>query len=434
MRLKTNSSHTININTSHWNEASVLTDSLRPEVISASQRPMLMESNRIRLLKFVNCFAIGGTERHVVNLVHGLDHSRFEVHMACLRRLGDLLKEIEASRRPLVEYPINSLYNHNALIKQLQFAKYIKQNRIHIVHTYGFYPNVFAILAARLAGAPVIVASIRDTGDMWTPMQRRVQKFVCRLADQILVNAEAVKRWLIAEGYAQEKITVIKNGIDISRFVGKDSGSQLRQELGLPPRAPLIAVFARLNQIKGVEYFLEAAAIIAGRCPEVRFLVVGSGSIPRDGAALEDVVYRRELESYTVRLGLEGRVVFTGFRLDVPEVLSEVAVSVLPSFSEGLSNTLLESMAAGVPVVATRVGGNPEVIEDGETGLLVPPRDAAALADAIYLLLENPKLASRFGQAGRQRVVELFSLERMIGETERLYLSLLNQARYGEPS
>ena len=130
-----------------------------------------------------------------------------------------------------------------------------------------------------------------------------------------------------------------------------------------------------------------------------------------------------------MRLGIGGRVVFTGFRLDVPELLSEVAISVLPSLSEALPNVVLESMAAGVPVVATRVGGNPEVVEEGVTGLLVPPQDPAALAKAICRLLENPELASRYGRAGKQRIAEQFSLERMVRQTETLYLDLIRKAR-----
>src|SRR5437867_4020126 len=133
------------------------------------------------------------------------------------------------------------------------------------------------------------------------------------------------------------------------------------------------------------------------------------------------------------RLGLEGRVVFTGVRSDVAGVLSQVAVSVLPSLSEGVSNTVLESMAAGVPVVATRVGGTPEAIEDGETGLLVPPRNSAALAHAIGVLLENRQLATHLGQAGQQRVARDFQLERSVRETEKLYVELLERARERGP-
>jgi len=379
-----------------------------------------MRLDRITLLKFVSCFGGGGTERQMVNLVRALDPLRFELHLACLRRWG-LLDEVESSGAPVVEYKITRLYNHTALREQIKFAQYLRRNRVHIVHTYGFYNNVFAIPPAKLAGAPVIVASIRDTGDLWTPMQRRVQKVICRLADQILVNAETIRQLLIATGYPQEKVTVIPNGIDFSRFARNGNDGRLRHEFDLPPHAPLVAVLSRLHPWKGIEYFLEAAMIVSRRFPEVRFLIVGEGQVV-------DSPYKRELEGYAVRLGLGERVVFAGFRLDVPEILAEVAVSVLPSLSEGLSNVLLESMAAGAPVVATRVGGNPEVVEDGETGLLVPPRDPAALAQAICRLLDSPELASRFGQAGRERVIKRFSLERMVQATESLYLDLLNRA------
>src|SRR5439155_7565227 len=334
-------------------------------------------------------------------------------------------KEIEKSGKPLVEYPISSLYDYKTVIKQVKFAQYIKRNQIHIVHTYGFYTNIFAIPAARLAGAPVVVASIRDTGGYLTRTPIVVQKLLCRPSDCIVVNAEAIRQWLIVEGYDPDKVTVIRNGIDVSRFTPNTRGSRPRQQLGLPKRTPVIAVLARLVPFKGIQYFLEAAALVASRVREARFLVIGDTQLGDDGTE-----YRQELERCADRLGLSQRLVFTGFRLDVPELLSEVAVSVLPCVSsEGLSNTLLESMAAGVPVVATRVGGNPEVVEEGVTGLLVPPRDPQALASGICRLLENPELGSRFGRAGRQRVAQHFSLERMVRETETLYLQLIRKAR-----
>ena len=270
---------------------------------------------------------------------------------------------------------------------------------------------------------PVVVASIRDTGGYLTPAQSLVQKLLCRLSDCIAVNAEAIRQWLIGEGYDPDKVTVIRNGIDLSRFTPNTRGSKQREQLGLPQRTPVIAVLARLVPFKGIQYFLEAAALIASRIPESRFLVIGDAHPGDDGRA-----YRQQLERYADRLGLSQRLVFTGFRLDVPELLSEVTVSVLPCVSsEGLSNALLESMAAGVPVVATRVGGNPEVVADGMTGLLVPPRNPEALANAISRLLQDPGLARRFGQAGRHRVAEHFSIDQMVSKTERLYLSLLER-------
>jgi glycosyltransferase involved in cell wall biosynthesis len=199
----------------------------------------------------------------------------------------------------------------------------------------------------------------------------------------------------------------------MSRFGQKSPAGGLREELGIPARARLVVVSSRLNPMKGVEYFLDAAAVLAVSYPDVRFLIVGDGA------------NRLELEERARASGLEQRVLFTGFRTDVPELLQEATVSLLPSLSEGLSNSLLESMACGVPVVAASVGGNPEVIEHGVTGFLVPPKDSAALAAATARFLDDPNMATQFGHAGRRRVADLFSVERSVLETEQLYQRLL---------
>jgi glycosyltransferase involved in cell wall biosynthesis len=384
---------------------------------------------RINLLKFLTIFLEGGTERQVVNLVERLDPARFALRFACFKRLGNFLSSIEALGIPISEHKIKRLYDVRALKELVRLSVEIRRNRVDIVHSYNFYGNVFAIPAARLARAPVVIASIRNMREAEAPLQRRVQRHVCRLADHVLTNAEAIRQSLISEGYDETKITVIRNGIDVSRLkCTRDGGKRFRHELALSPDTPLIAVLARLDPIKGLEYFLEAAAIVATRVPRARFAVIGGGAFVRRGAnTFQD--YRSELEATAARLGLEGRVAFTGVRNDVPDVLSQVAVSVLPSLSEGLSNTLLESMAAGVPVVATRVGGTPEAVEDGVTGLLVPARNPEALARAIGLLLENRDLAARLGRAGRQRITRHFQLESTVRQTERLYVELLERAR-----
>ncbi len=390
-----------------------------------------MRAPRIRLMKFVAAFGIGGTERHVVNLGHALDTACFALSFGCLKRWGDLLDEVDARRTPVAEYRIRSLYPHRTFREQVRFARDLRRAGVDIVHAYNVYANIFAIPAARLARVPVVLASIRDTGIYLSQAQRRVQRAVCRLADCVLVNAEAVRRWLIDEGYPGDRVVVIRNGVDLSRFARRGVGGAIRAEFGLPATAPLVAVLARLDRNKGIEDFLDAAVVVAARAPAVRFLVVGDRYVVRGGAIVQDGAHREALEARARRLGLEGRVFFTGFRRDVPEILSEVGVSVLPSLSEGLPNAVLESMAAGVPVVATRVGGNPEVIEDGGNGLLVPPRDPAALARAILTVLENSDLARSLGGAGRACVEERFSLDLMTRRTEGLYVSMLEESRRG---
>jgi len=356
-------------------------------------------------------FNIGGTERQVANLVSGIDSSCFDLHLACFSNSGELQQEIEHLQIPRPEFKISRLYGAETFRQAGRLAHYIRRNHIQIVHSYGFYPNVFAIPAARLAGSSII-ASIRDTGDGLTPIQRRIQKLVCRMADCVLVNAEAIRKTLIDEGYRPDNIVVIRNGLNLPAFRKRHDGGKVRHSLGLPPLARMVLVFARLNRLKGVDYFLDAAALVTKSFPDVYFVIAGGGA------------HRKALEERTARLGLASRVIFTGFRTDIPDLLSEAELSVLPSLSEGLSNSLLESMASGVPAIATRVGGNSEVIEDGVTGLLVPPRDARSLADAMSLILGNPGLAAGLGEAGPRRAEKYFSMERAISETEQLYRKL----------
>lgn len=369
--------------------------------------------SRIKLLTMLTNFHIGGTERQVTNLALRIDSSRFDLHLGCLRNAGELLQEIEPLRVPKPVFEIGSLYGLKTAWQALRFAYYVRKNRIQIVNSYGFYPNVFAVVAARFGGADVVIASIRDRGDILTPAQRRFQKIVCRLADCVLVNAEAIRETLIAQGYDPAKIVVIRNGIVLSRYQSAAQGERIRRELGVPAEAPIIIMFSRLNRMKGAEYFLEAAEIVAQRRPDARYLIVGDGA------------NRRDLEERAAASGVKERAIFTGFRTDVPDLLAESAISVLPSLSEGLSNSLLEAMAAGIPVIATRVGGNPEIIEDGVSGLLAPPRDAKALADAMIALLEDPTRAQHMGEAGLRRVAELFSVERSVAEVENLYRKLV---------
>jgi glycosyltransferase involved in cell wall biosynthesis len=368
----------------------------------------------IRLLKFLTNFKIGGTERQVLNLARSLDPAAFELHVGCLGRSGDFLAQAGEFCSRLSEYKIRRLYGPAAHAAQFRFARRLRRDRIQIVHSYGFYSNVFALPAARLAGVPVVLASIRDIGDPLSARQRLVQRFVCHAAHCIIANAEAVRSRLVEQGYRAEKIAVIRNGVVLPPKPAPDG--RVRRELQVPAGAPLVGVISRLNPLKGIEYFLDAAARLSTRFGDARFVIVGDGIDPP---------YRESLERRARTLGLARRVIFTGFRLDMESLLAELDVSVLPSLSEGLSNVLLESMAAGIPVVATRVGGNPEVVADGVTGFLVPTRDSGALVDAVARLLENRALAAAFGEAGRKRAEREFSVSRLVAETENLYRRLL---------
>ncbi len=377
---------------------------------------------RVGLMQFMTFFYLGGTERQVMNLAAGVDSTRFDLHMGCNGKVGALLEEATSRGIPVQEYAINSLYNLGAIQARLRLSRYLREHNIQILHAYGFYSNLFAIPAARLAGVPVVVAAIRDCGEALTSAQRHSQR-VSKLADCILANADGVRRWLISEGYPAWKIHVIPNGIVQHKPSPAMERGILHREYGLSPDTKLVAVCSRLTPMKGVEHFLAAAAALGSTRPNVRFLVIGGPSHIGDGS------YKTELETFAASLGLKDRVIFTGFRNDVARILPEIDISVLPSLSEGLSNSLLEAMAAGVPVIATRVGGTPEAVEDGSTGLLVPPADVESLSRGIAFLLDNPQSAKRMGEEGRRRVLARFSVEKMVRDTEALYLHLLTSGR-----
>jgi glycosyltransferase involved in cell wall biosynthesis len=360
----------------------------------------------------------GGTEQQAIMLARSLHQHGFSLEVACLRRLGPFVKDISDRGIPLSDYPISGFCSLSALVQKARLARHILKKRIDVMHSYSFYGNVFGILPARLAAAPVVIASIRDRGAYLTPMQRKVQRLVCRFADCVLVNADAVKEWLTTEGYDPLKIVVIPNGVELSRFNDPPKPQQVRRDLGVPENAPIVMVVSRLTPKKGLEQFLEAAEVLSPRFADVRFVIVGYAN-PLEKA------YEAALKRLADERGLTARVVFTGLRQDVPALLSVATVAVMPSLNEALSNVLLESMAAGAPIVATRVGGTPEAIEDGASGLLVEPGDPAALAAAIGRLLNDPRLAARLGRAARQAIEDRYSVDRMVRATEQLYLDLL---------
>lgn len=370
-----------------------------------------------RILKVVPTLMCGGTENQFMTLGRMLDTSRFELEFACLRRWGGFIDELTERGIPLAEYRISTFRSVNALAQQARLARHIVRRGIQIVHAYNFYGNVFAIPPARLV-APVVIASIRDCAPYLTSMQKRVQRYACQFADCVLVNADAVKDWLIGEGYDPSKIVVIRNGVDLTRFSEAPEAGRIRRELGIADAAPLVAVVSRLTEMKGLEQFLEAAAALKPRYPEARFLIVGE-------TAPNNLEYLPTLQALAARLGITDRVIFAGIRSDVPALLSSVNVSVMPSLNEALSNVLLESMAAGAPTVATRVGGTPEALVDGVSGLLVPPGDSGALARAISRLLDDAPLAARLGNEARTRIADAFSVGKMVSATENLYCELL---------
>jgi glycosyltransferase involved in cell wall biosynthesis len=375
----------------------------------------------IRLMKVMTTYFHGGTEGQVLNLVRHLDRRAFDLQFACLRKGGDMLAEFEKLRIPISEYRIKNLYRPQTFMQQWRFAAHLRTQNIQIAHSYNFYANMFAIPAARMARVPVVLASIRDRGVYLTPNQKMAQKWVCQLADRILVNAESIREWLVEQGYQDSRISVIKNGVDMSRYTGLGNSAYIRRELGIPDSSPIVVMIARLNPQKGVDEFIRAASLLRLSHPDVRFLIVGAKLQFQEGVFSHDREYLQELNQLAADLGVAESVIFAGHRTDTPEILAQAAISVLPSHSEGLSNTLLESMAAGIPTVATNVGGNPELVKDQVNGILIPVKSPEHLAQAMRVILDDSQLAQRFGRQARIMANENFSLEKMTADTQALY-------------
>jgi glycosyltransferase involved in cell wall biosynthesis len=376
--------------------------------------------DRVRLLKVVPTLRCGGTERQFMTFSTSLDPGRFQVNLACLRPGGGLAADAVRHGLPLDTYDIGPFHSARTLALQARFARDVARRHIDVVHAYNFYGNVFAVPPARLAGAPVVLASIRDCGPYLTPMQLRVQRLVCRAATRVVVNAGAVRDWLVADGYDPGRIVVIPNGVDLDRFRAPADPAAVRDSLGLEPDTLLVTVVSRVTRLKGLEEFIGAAAMLAERYPRVRFVVAGE---PAPG----DEGYLASLRRLAARLWIGDRVVFAGLRQDVPALLGASAVAAMPSLDEAMPNALIEAMAAGAPTVATRVGGTPEAMTDGETGLLVPPGDVRALGAAISRMLDEPGVAAALGRAARRRSEQRFSVARMVSDTAQLYADLLQR-------
>jgi glycosyltransferase involved in cell wall biosynthesis len=321
-------------------------------------------------------------------------------------------------------YPIRGgYYQPRSIRSQIRLMQDVRRNRFDIVHAYGWYPNIFAIPASRFGSRAVNIAAIRDAGAYMTPAKTRALAIVCKLADGVLANSNAGREWLLAQGVADHKIQVIRNGVFVSpRAERLTASGPIRREFGIPAGVAICACVGRVVSGKGIDDYLKAARILQDSGRDVRFLMIGGQSA--------ELHFESEMETLAKRLNVADKVIFTGQRNDVPAILREVDVVVHPSLTEGLSNVILEAMAAAVPVVATRAGGNPELVDDGRTGLLVPVQNPQEIANAICRLLDQPEEARSFGEQARRRVVEEFAVDRMLAKTEAFYLQLLER-RYG---
>ncbi len=377
---------------------------------------------KLNVLHLIGSFTQGGSERQAVQLVRLLSESkRYQVHVACLDARGVLRQELDLwGPDRVAEFSLNNFYDHRMVAQLARFAMYVREHNIHIVQTHDFYTNVFGMLGAALGRTPMRVAARRETTGTRTRPQKHAERISYLLANSVVANAEAVRRQLVKDGVPAVKTVVIHNGLDIARLV-PTHGLRLEDRfdlLGLPRSLagrPVVTMVANMRQeVKDHSTLLAAARRVKEAVPDVAFVLAGEGELA------EGIRARAA--------GLETSVFLTGRCERVADLLASSSVGVLTSRAEGFANAILEYMGAGLPVVATDVGGASEAVVEDETGYLVAAGDVNLLATRLTCLLRDPLQAAKMGERGRVRVVELFSCATQLRRTEQLYEVLLSRS------
>ncbi|MCL5290231.1 MAG: glycosyltransferase family 4 protein [Bacillota bacterium] len=376
---------------------------------------------RIKVLHVVRP-AAGGMKNHLINLIQYTDQTRFDVAVACPPNtaLWDELAALGVRTIPISLVGEISPTRDYAAVHSL--VKYLHQSGTTILHAHSSKGALVGRLAAMLARTPVVIFTAHNSifYEEWPGWKKKlfatVEKFLARFTDKIITVSDALKQELMEwEGLPAKQLTTIYNGIEADKFNIKADTKAIRRSLKIPDLGPVVGTIARLAPQKGISHFLKAASLLKEY--QVNFLVVG------DGPLMET------LKQEASELGLQNRVLFAGRREDIAEILSILDIFVLPSVTEGLPLTVLEAMAAGKPVVATRVGGVPEAIVEGKTGLVVAPKDPEALAVALAGLMGERDRLLRMGANGQKHVVEKFTVKMMVDKTMDLYQQLLTEKK-----
>lgn len=373
------------------------------------------------VLQFIGSFHQGGSERQAVQLTKLLHADKtFNVFAATLNKEGILLKELEEiGFTHIPEFKLTSFFNLHFLKQIKSCAKFIKENNIEIVHTHDFYTNIFGILSAKYAKVPVKIASKRETGGMRSVNQNRFEKFVFGIADAVTVNAKAVRDYLVERDISIEKIKITYNGLDLERLKPKETDREnICEELGLPKdeNIKFITIVANLrHEVKNQEMLIRAAKRLNDNFPDAHFIFAGEGE------------RKNKLEEFTKELNIQKHTHFIGRCGIIPELLSISYVCCLTSTAEGFSNSILEYMFAGKPVVATNVGGASEAIDHGETGFLVESNDDESLAKYLSVLLKDSQKTNEMGMRAKAIIEEKFSTKTQLQNIIKLYQTLSEQ-------
>ena len=386
-----------------------------------------MTTDPITVLYGISQLTIGGAERQLYELARHIDQTRYRPLVFTTSEGGvyaDLLREAGI---PLYVFPRSFAYDMRPVWR---IAQLMRRERVQILHTFGYYGGLYGRLATLFYRPYIVISSERATKawmkHLHNPVYFAVDQLLARRTDCFIANAEAVKQFAVEEKkMPADKVHVIYNGVDIDRFtaVAPQLLQRLRTQFGLDDNTRAIGIVARLDPMKDHYTFLRAAAIVSKTAPSVKFFIIGDGHL------------RDTLTELSTQLQLDQQLVFTGEkkRAELVNLMALMDIVALSSKEgEGCSNAILEAMVLGKPIVATNVGGNSELVVDAKTGFIVPPESPETLATAIIHLLKDDQLREKMGYAAQKRVEDMFSVARMVNETEALY-QRLNEHRVAYP-
>ncbi len=368
----------------------------------------------LRICFVIDELAAAGTESQLLALIERLDRRRIRPYLCLLRGDNPLSQTLEPDRCSILRLGVGALRHPRTLVQAYRFVRWLRRERIEVVQAYFADSSYFSIPLAKLAGVRHRLRTRNNLGHWLTPLHCRLGRMLNALTTGTIANCEAAKRALLeAERPRPETVLVLENGVDFERF---HDLSPLSSE---PPDGKIlrVGIVANLRPVKGLDVFVEAAARVRVEHPRTEFFVAGQGEL------------REQLERQAAALGLSGHFHLLGGVADVPSFLADLDVAVLCSHAEGMSNALLEYMAAGRAIVSTRVGAAADLIEDGVHGLLIPPGDAGRLSEAIGRVLRDRKLACRLGAAARNRAQNRFSREAMVRRFTDFYERMLHVNR-----
>lgn len=381
------------------------------DVTSKMLLAMLRELGKPVILHLISDLDIGGTEKMLAELVKHLSKKKYRILVCSIKPKGLVAQEIQAIKKiRLVSLNVWTKWDISAFFK---LYRLLKKERVVILQTYLFFDNILGRVVGRMASVPIIISGQRylyEGEPLWRIL---IDKWTARMSTLIISNSAAAKQGLLWLGIGKQKIQVIYNGKDFSLY------DTIRQDEGplttIKKSHALVGTIARLNKVKGHQHFLEAARIILDTMPSTRFIVVGDGPL------------RKTLEKQVQALQMEHAVRFLGNRKDILPILAQLDISVLSSLAESFPGALLESMGMGKPVVATSVGGIPEMVLDGKTGYLVKPANPRQLAEKILVLLQSKERREAMGRNAQEYVQKRFSYQQMVASYEHVYDTLLKK-------